>query len=150
MDRSGCHPILSNDDLDQYEEGKWKLNEPLSVNLVKKNQVPVRTVEVSKPIIGNIVERKPKAPVAPGAPKPKKETGTDVNGEKALPHHTDTTSSTGKGPIGDMSRDIDLENKQRITQMNPGDIAEDLEWIKSTLSDETIAFLKSKSARAPK
>lgn len=142
MDRTGCHPVLSNDDFDKYEQQQWRLDEPISVKLVSKKSNTDEAPKSSKPIIGNIVERKPRAPVAPGAP-PK---------SNSMPKDNETNPANPSIPLkesnsqtSDIHRDIDCENVQRIAQMNPDEIAEDLDWIKSNLSEQAIAFLKSRN-----
>lgn len=146
MDRTGCHPILSNEDLDQFEQGNWKLNEPLSVKLMIKTKNTDTVSSKSKsPILGNIVERKPKAPVAPGALVKPSQKATTVTFDQPPNSPLGSTGGQTPGSIWNVHNEIDHENKARLAEMTSDEINEDLEWIKANLSEQTIAFLRSKS-----
>jgi hypothetical protein len=146
MDRTGCHPILSNEDLEQFEQGKWTLDEPLSVQLrTKTKNKSLDSSKSTSPILGNIIERKPKAPVAPGAPvKPFQKVATE-SFDQPPSSLLGSPSRQNAGTISHVHDEIDRENKARIAQMRPDEIREDLEWIKANLSEQAIAFLRSKA-----
>lgn len=136
MNSEGCHPVLKNSDLDDYEQNGWTLNEPISVKLIRAgtaaSKVVERKMEGSRPILGNIIERKPKKPVVTTSALPNLES---LELTKAQPEDMESQ----------MIAEIDGETSAMIAKMSPEQIREDLEWIHANLPASTIEFLKQRN-----
>jgi hypothetical protein len=80
----------------------------------------------TKMVIGEIVERKPRRPVAPS------QTSTLV------------TADAAPSSVND---EIDSENRKALRGMTQQELQDHLEWINGNISPENIEFLKNKSRK---
>ena len=136
MNSEGCHPVLKNNDLDDYEQNGWAINGPISVKLIKAgtgtgSKNVEKRMEGPRPILGNIVERKPKKPVVTTSALPNLEL------LKLAENRPEQMESQ-------MIAEIEAEASAMIAKMSPDQIREDLEWIHANLPASTIEFLKQR------
>ncbi len=128
MDSQGCHPKLSNDDFDKFEASGWLLDEPIAVKLINKRPAEITgQITPSRPVLGNIVERKPKK----------------MNSIEPTQTTLDASKQSRLENLNSLE-EIDRENQELISQMTQAEIEGELQWIQSTLPPETLQFLANR------
>jgi hypothetical protein len=130
--REGCHPVLDDRDIEEFEQqGGWNPNTPICVQLHRKNKPAVIEQEQPiRPVLGGIVERKPRKPaVPPSVTKPKEPVSHNQTEEQAV------------------LKEVNRENEATLSRMSLGEIQEAQESLRSSLSPELLAFIDSRKGK---